>query len=79
MPKAIKLNSASGRKIKVIMQNIMGNIQKHYPKTIASKEIGGWSWRNQSELTPVLISVSSVFVEIEKSRTKRQHDVGCRS
>jgi hypothetical protein len=43
MSKAIKLNSASSRKIKVIMQNIMGNIQEHYLKTIALKEIGGWS------------------------------------
>jgi hypothetical protein len=44
--KAIKLDNASGRKIEVIMQNIMGNIQEHYRKIITLNEIGGWSWRN---------------------------------
>jgi transcriptional regulator NrdR family protein len=75
--KSYQIEQSSGRKIEVIVQNIMGNIQEHYSKTIASKEIGGRSWRSQSESSPLLIYVLQVFIEIENTRTKRQFDVGC--
>jgi hypothetical protein len=79
MAKAIKLDSASDYKIEVIMQNIMGNIQEHYPKTIASKMIGAWSWRNESESIQLPIYVLPVFVKMENIGIKRQFNAGCTS
>ncbi|MDR0590834.1 MAG: transcriptional regulator NrdR [Puniceicoccales bacterium] len=53
LQKAIKSDGTSGRKIEVIMQNILGNIREHFFQKIPSKEIGRIVMEELKRIDPI--------------------------